>query len=71
MSDGCELTNESLVFRSESCSKGAKADMVILSNIGQSLTDNSMVVYQGHISYTYDDMVCYPLESQSHGQWCL
>ena len=34
------------MFTSTSCSKGAKADMVILRSIGQALTDNNMLVFQ-------------------------
>ena len=42
----CQLSSESLVFTSQTCVKGARADLVILSNIGNNLTDQSMVVYQ-------------------------
>ena len=46
VSDECQLSSESLVFTSQTCVKGARADLVILSNIGNNLTDQSMVVYQ-------------------------
>ena len=46
MSDVCNLNNDDLSFSSSSCSKGARADMVILRNIGQTLTDQNMIVFQ-------------------------
>jgi len=75
-SDTCNMRSESedMEFKSSSCSKGYKADKVILSRMGQDLTGNNMRVFQGTFRYTYDDMVCYPVDSnfsQSHGQWCL
>jgi len=74
-SDTCNMRseNEDMEFKSNSCSKGVKADKVILSRMGQDLTGNNMRVFQGSFRYKYDDMVCYPVsqESESQGQWCL
>jgi len=73
LSDICRMNSDDLTFTSDSCSKGARADLVILRSIGQSLTDSNMLVFQGELTYTYDDMVCYPAassESQPR-QWCL
>lgn len=71
MSDGCSLKNDDLSFSSSGRFKGAKADMVIQRIIGRSLTKNNMIVFQGSISYTYDDITSYSMESQSPGQWPL
>ena len=46
MSDVCNLNNDDLSFSSSSCSKGARADLVILRSIGQTLTDLNMLVFQ-------------------------
>lgn len=64
LSDVCSLSNDDLSFSSSGRFKGAGADMVIQRNIGTSLTKNNMVVFQGSICYTFDDMICYPMESQ-------
>jgi len=51
LSDICQMNSDDLSFSSSSCSKGARADMVILRSIGQTLTDSNMLVFQlRHIS---------------------
>ena len=53
VADVCQMTNNDLSFTSSSCSKGARADLVILRSIGQTLTDNNMMVFQvRNISYS-------------------
>jgi len=70
--DIIKLMGDTLIFQAETCSKGAKADMVIHKNIGQALTDKNMIVFQGSLQYTYSDMVCFPIpQEEGQGQWCL
>ena len=46
VSEVCSLHSPDLAFSSSSCSKGARADLVILRSIGQTLTDLNMLVFQ-------------------------
>jgi len=71
-SDICRLVGDSLSFKSESVSKGAMADMVIQKNLGQALTGQNLVVFQGVFEFTYNDMICFPVpQGDGGGQWCL
>jgi len=71
-SDTCRLMGDTINFQADSCSKGAKADMVIHKNIGQALTEQNMIVFQGSFTYTYSDMICFPVPlEEGRGQWCL
>merc|ERR1712059_98238 len=60
MSETCRMLAEGLSFTSSSCSKGAKADLVISKSLGPGMSDCDLIVYQGELSYTYSDALCYP-----------
>jgi len=66
----CRLSADGLSFESKSCSKGSRADMVIHRNLGPTLIDKDLLVYQGDFSYTYLDHPCYPTSLVS-GHWCM
>eukprot|EP00092_Neocalanus_flemingeri_P084557 GFUD01106246.1.p1 GENE.GFUD01106246.1~~GFUD01106246.1.p1 ORF type:complete len:260 (+),score=73.14 GFUD01106246.1:47-826(+) len=71
-SDMCRLMGDTLTFQADTCNKGAMADMVIHKNIGQAMTEQSMTVFQGEFSYTYSDLICFPIpQGEGQGQWCL
>eukprot|EP00092_Neocalanus_flemingeri_P068899 GFUD01084308.1.p1 GENE.GFUD01084308.1~~GFUD01084308.1.p1 ORF type:complete len:259 (-),score=75.83 GFUD01084308.1:107-883(-) len=70
-SDTCRLVGDMLSFQADTCNKGAMADMVIHKNIGQALTEQNMIVFQGAFSYTYRDLICFPIPQGGQGQWCL
>jgi len=70
--DICKLRGDTLTFQADTCIKGAMADMVIHKNIGQALTDQNMIVFQGCVQYSYSDLVCFPIaQEEGQGQWCL
>ena len=58
LSDICRMNSDDLTFTSDSCSKGARADLVILRSIGQSLTDSNMLVFQVMITVNCNRCNC-------------
>jgi len=68
----CRLTSDQVNFTSSSVSRGTKADMVIQENLGQALTGQNLIVFQGQLEFSYNDLVCFPIaQGEERGQWCL
>jgi len=68
--EGCLLSGDSLSFRSDRCSKGSGADIILNRFMGPKYTDQNLTVFQGRLSYVYSDLTCYPVSSQT-SNWCL
>jgi len=69
-SDQCTLTGDNLSFQSTSSSRGARADVIISKHMGTGLIDRNLFAFQGDLSFTYNDLICYPT-TVSDSQWCL
>lgn len=66
----CSLEGENLSFQCTSHSKGVRANKVIQKALGPGLLDQDMLVFQGPLSFSYPDTLCYP-SSIREAQWCL
>jgi len=69
-SEQCCLTGGNFTFQSSTCSRGARADVIISNHMGPGLIDRNLLAFQGDLSFTYNDLICYPT-TVSDSQWCL
>ncbi len=66
----CRLRSRQLRFDSDQCYRGARADGVLMRQLGPSFVDKGLKVYRGRVAFRYQDQLCYPVTVDG-SQWCL